>query len=112
MQQLVADMNTLEQVIEPICNKLLVWEKQDIYTKIQNVVKPVTDMVTLILNNKELFDSLGIELEEDKVFHSLGTVTKALEQTDDILLLDGLYSEFLPWLRTRKIAMIEVLNNS
>lgn len=111
MQQLVQDMKELEHVLEPFCEEIISWKGHDLYGQVSQVMEPITTMVTLILNNKDVFEGYGISVDEDGIIQCLGKLTKALENTDDVLLLDGLYMEFLPWLRERRKAITTLLAN-
>lgn len=99
MQQLVKDIKDMEGLLEPFCENIMKWESVDTFHEIQQIVQPMTNMVSLVLNNKQVFESLGIDVREESILSGLEQISQALERQDDILLLDGIYRGYLPWLK-------------
>ena len=98
MQQLVYDMKEMEGVLVPFCHDIMKWDTIKLYEDIQEIVQPMTNMVMIVLNNKELFAQLGIDIQEEAILSVIENISNALEKKDDVLLLDGVYHGYLPCL--------------
>lgn len=98
MQQLVQDMTTLEETIMPLCEKMMAWSGENIYEDFKELTQPMTTMVSLILNNKQMLADCKVNVLEDTVLGVLGEMTNALEVKDDIRLLDTIFCGYVPWL--------------
>lgn len=111
MQKLVLDIRKLEKDIMPICEHLMQWRENISYNEIQAITKKTTDIVSLVLSNKGMFMELGIEINEERIFQAFQSLTTALEYRDEVLLLDGLYREILPWIQDIRKKIELVLEN-
>lgn len=98
MQQLVQDMTTLEQTIMPLCEKMMSWSGKNIYEDFRELTQPMTTMVSLILNNKQVLSNCNVNVAEENVLGVLEKMTNALEVRDDIRLLDSIFCGYVPWL--------------
>ncbi len=99
MQQLLQDMRDMEQALLPLCENMMAWKAEHLYEDFQEIAQPMTTMVSLLLNNKQLFLEYGISVEETVILERLEKIAAALEQKDEICLLDAVYQGYLPWLQ-------------
>ena len=98
MQQLAQDMRDMEALLLPLCESMMKWSSEKIYADFQEAVQPVTTLVSLLLNNKQVLAECGVEVEEASILGVLEKIVKALEIKDEIQLLDGIYHGYLPWI--------------
>ena len=98
MQQLVQDMRDMEDLLLPLCESMMKWNsKNNIYEDFQNAVQPVTALVSLLLNNKQVLAECGVEVEEATIIGILEKIVQALEVKNELQLLDSIYFGYLPW---------------
>lgn len=109
MQQLAQDMRDMEEVLVSFSEKIMEWDTIKLYEGIQDMVQPMTNLVVLVLNNKELFEQLNIDVEEKEILSAVEDISCALEHQDDVLLLDAIYQKYLPWLKQIEGRIREVL---
>ena len=98
MQQLAQDMRDMEDLLLPLCESMMTWNSGKIYENFQEAVQPVTTLVSLLLNNKQVLADCGVEVEEAPILSILEKIVQALEKKDDIQLLDSIYHGYLPWI--------------
>ncbi len=97
MQQLAQDMRDMEALLLPLCEAMMTWNSGKIYEEFQEATQPMTTMVTLLFNNKQVLAECGVVVEERPVLESLEKITDALRKKDEIQLLDSIYYGYLPW---------------
>lgn len=97
MQQLVQDMRDMEGLLLPLCEKMMMWNAEKIYEDFQEVTQPITTLVSLLLNNKQVLAECGVDVEEVTILDILEKMVQALEKKDEIQLLDRIYRGYLPW---------------
>lgn len=97
MQQLVQDMRDMEELLLPLCEKMMSWNSEKIYEDFQEATQPMTTLVSLLLNNKQILAECGVTVEENSILSVLEKIVEALEKKDEIQLLDNIYHGYLPW---------------
>lgn len=98
MQQLVQDMRDMEELLIPLCEKMMTWNSGELYEDFQEATQPMTTLVSLLLNNKQVLFGCGIDVEEASILSILEKIVQALEKKDEIQLLDSIYHGYLPWI--------------
>ena len=98
MQQLAQDMRDMEALLLPLCESMMKWSSEKIYKDFQDAAQPMTTLVSLLLNNKQVLAECGVEVEEASIIEILGKIVQALEIKDEVQLLDSIYHGYLPWL--------------
>lgn len=99
MQQLAQDMRDMEALLVPLCENMMTWNPGKIYEEFQEVTGPMTTLVSLLLNNKQVLAECGVPVEETSILEILEKIVTALEKKDEIQLLDSIYHGYLPWIR-------------
>ena len=97
MQQLAQDMRDMEELLLPLCESMMKWSSKKIYEDFQDAVQPVTALVSLLLNNKQVLAECGVEVEEATIMGILEKIVQALEGKNELQLLDSIYYGYLPW---------------
>ena len=98
MQQLAQDMRDMEELLLPLCESMMKWSSKNIYEDFQDAVQPVTALVSLLLNNKQVLAECGVEVEEAAIMGILEKIVQALEEKNELQLLDSIYYGYLPWI--------------
>lgn len=98
MQQLAQDMRDMEELLLPLCESMMTWNSEKVYEDFQDAAQPVTTLVSLLLNNKQVLAECGVEVEEVAIQGILEQIVQALEKKDEIQLLDSIYHGYLPWI--------------
>ena len=98
MQQLAQDMRDMEGLLLPLCESMMMWSSKNIYEDFQEAVQPVTALVSLLLNNKQVLAECGVEVEEAAIMGILEKIVQALEEKNELQLLDSIYYGYLPWI--------------
>lgn len=98
MQQLAQDMRDMEALLLPLCEAMMTWNSGKIYEDFQEATQPMTTMVSLLLNNKQVLAECGVAVEETSILEILEKIVQALEKKDEIQLLDSIYHGYLPWI--------------
>ena len=98
MQQLAQDMRDMEEVLLPLCESMMKWSSEKIYEDFQDASQPMTTLVSLLLNNKQVLAECGVEVEADSIIGILEKIVQALEIKDEVQLLDSIYHGYLPWI--------------
>ena len=97
MQQLAQDMRDMEALLLPLCEKMMTWNSAEIYEEFKEATQPMTTLVSLLLNNKQVLAECGVYVEETSILGTLERIVEALEKKDEIQLLDSIYYRYLPW---------------
>ena len=98
MQQLAQDMRDMEALLLPLCESMMKWSSEKIYEDFQDAAQPMTTLVSLLLNNKQVLAECGVEIEEVSILGVLEKIVQALEMKNEIQLLDSIYYGYLPWI--------------
>ena len=98
MQQLAQDMRDMEALLLPLCESMMKWNSGKIYEDFQDAAQPMTTLVSLLINNKQILAECGVEVEEASILGVLEKIVQALEIKDEIQLLDNIYYGYMPWI--------------
>ena len=98
MQQLIQDMRDMEGLLLPLCEKMMTWDSEKLYEDFQEATQPMTTLVSLLLNNKQVLSGCGVDVEDVFILGILEKIVQALEKKDEIQLLDSIYHGYLPWM--------------
>lgn len=109
MKQLVADMRAIENGIEQICEKMMQWENKNLFGDIQEMMTPMTTLLSIVFNNKEFLGQLGLDIREAEITTCLNEMMNGLEKRDEIELLESFYYGYLPWLHKLADEMEQIL---
>lgn len=109
MQLLVEDMQTVTEGLETVCNEMTSWECEKLFQKIQELLEPVTTLISIVFNNKALLEGLSINIRETEISACLGEMMNGLEQRDEVAMLDSMYYGLLPWFREMIEGMSAIL---
>lgn len=99
MQQLIEDMSAVTESLETVCDKMVLWKNKNIFEEIREIVSPVTTLITIVFNNKELLESLSLDIRESEISECINGMMNGLEQRDETGLLDSMHYGLLPWFR-------------
>lgn len=109
MQQLLQDMKDMEETLLPVCQKVMTWKSSGLFEDFQEVTQPMTTLVSLLLNNKQVLGDCGIVVEEKEILDIMERMIQALESKDEVYLLDSVYQGYLPWLRKIRLQIDKFL---
>jgi hypothetical protein len=99
MQQLAQDIEDMEALLLPLCTSMMTWNAGKLYEEFQEAAMPMTTLVSLLLNNKQVLAQCGVDVDEPSILEILECIASALETKDEIRLLDSVYHGYLPWLQ-------------
>lgn len=95
MKIFLQNMNCVVERLEAESKKLMEWNSQEVYQGMEETVSGITQIVSVLLENEAILNQCGMVIQKESIMSSLGQMMTAMENKDDVMLLDALYYEIL-----------------
>lgn len=88
-------MNQVVERLESESNKLMEWNSQEVYQGMEETVSGITEIVSILFENEAILNQCGMMIQKENIMSSLSQMMEAMENKDDVKLMDALHYEIL-----------------
>lgn len=96
MKEFINLVNKTVVSLKEIYDCLIVWENQNVFKNMENIVSQINQVFTIILSNKEALEACDLTVSENEIIKMLGNMLTSMENRDTVLLLDTMEYEIIP----------------